>query len=70
MNDIFCRYADLPWKVNAVTVVDKNGDYNVYVNTKLSSEAQRRAYDHERRHIEKDHFYKNKTVSQCEKEAE
>ena len=69
MDEIICRYADLPWRVNAVTIVDENGDFNVYVNTKLSFEAQRQAYDHECRHIKKNHFYHGKPVSECEKEA-
>ena len=69
MDEIIFWYVDLPIRVNAVTVVDENGDFNVYVNSNLSSDAQRRAYDHERRHIKKNHFYKNKSVLECEEEA-
>ena len=45
------RLAPLPPRINAVTVVDDNGDFNIYVNENLSLEEHRRAYDHEIIHI-------------------
>lgn len=69
MDEISCRIIVLPSRVNAVTVVDENGDFNVYVNARLSREEQVAACDHERRHIIKNHFYRRKSVSQCEQEA-
>ena len=69
MDEIFCRYANLPSKINAVTVIDENGDYNVYVNVKLSTEAQKQAFRHEVKHIKKNHFFQNKPVKECEEEA-
>ena len=69
MDEISCRIIELPPRVNAVTVVDENGDFNVYVNSRLSREEQVTAYDHERSHIIKNHFYRQKSVSQCEWEA-
>ena len=69
MDEIACRVLKLPRRVNAVTVVDENGDYNVYVNAKLSYEEQRKAYRHECRHIKKNHFYRGKSVQRCEFEA-
>lgn len=69
MDDIFCRVVNLPAKVNAVTVIDNDGNYNVYVNALLTIEAQQKAFDHEKRHILKNHFYSHKSVGQCEDEA-
>lgn len=69
MDEITCRIIDLPSRVNAVTVVDENGDFNVYVNSKLSYEEQQKAYRHECRHIRKNHFYREKPVWRCEQEA-
>ncbi|MBQ7397318.1 MAG: hypothetical protein IJW09_00665 [Clostridia bacterium] len=69
MGDIFCRVVELPHTVNAVTVIDSDGNFNVYVNALLSIEEQRRAFDHEKRHILKDHFYSHKPVEECEDEA-
>ena len=69
MTEIVCRLADLPLKVRAVTVVDPDGDFNVYVNSNLSLEEQRKAYKHELVHIRQNHHYINQSVSLCEEEA-
>lgn len=63
------RLAPLPARVNAVTVVDNNGDFNIYVNEALSIEEQRRAYRHELEHIRRIHLFVNKPVEECEEEA-
>ena len=64
------RLAPLPARVNAVTVVDDNGDFNIYVNEQLSIEEQRRAYKHELEHIRQNHLFINTPVEECEAEAE
>lgn len=69
MDDIVCRTIELPSRVNAVTVVDENGDFNVYVNARLSYQEQRKAYKHECRHIRRQHFHSQKSVDICEQEA-
>lgn len=70
MNDFICRFADLPMKVNAVTVVDENGDFNIYINANLSKERQNKSFIHECRHIRKNHFYQEMAVEECEMEAD
>ena len=70
MDEIVCRVIELPSRVNAVTVVDENGDFNVYVNSHLSYDEQRNAYKHECRHIRKHHFHSHKSVEKCEQEAD
>ncbi|MCI6501994.1 MAG: hypothetical protein MSA49_02015 [Clostridia bacterium] len=69
MNEILCRYAPLPGTINAVTVVDANGDFNVYINANLSLTEQTRAWEHECTHIRQNHFYRKKAVKECEAEA-
>ncbi len=69
MDEIICRHIGLPAKVNAVTVVDDNGDFNIYINANLSYEEQKKAYRHEVRHIRKNHFFIQKAVKDCELEA-
>lgn len=69
MDEVICRLISLPAKINAVTVVDDNGDFNIYINVNLSYEEQRKAYRHETRHIRKNHFFIQKAVKDCEKEA-
>jgi hypothetical protein len=41
-----------------MTVLDENGFHNVYINSLLSREEQRAAYDHELEHIRGDDFSK------------
>ena len=44
MDNIIIRLIDgLPCSVRAFTVVDENGDYNVYLNSKLSHEQLRQS---------------------------
>ena len=70
MESKILRLAPLPPRVNAVTVVDANGDFNIYVNENLSLEARRSAYDHELEHIRREHFFTDIPVEECEREAE
>ena len=70
MNNIVCRTVELPSRINAVTVIDESGDFNIYVNARLSADERLRAFRHELRHIRMRHFYKaEKNVADCEKEA-
>lgn len=57
MDDVFVRYQQMPYSIPAVTVLDEEGNYNVYINPILSTEDQRAAYRHEMYHIQHDHFY-------------
>ena len=69
MESIIVRGIELPPKIKGVTVIDGEGDYNVYINTLLSPEAQKRAQKHELTHIIKDHFYNYGPVIINEMEA-
>jgi hypothetical protein len=69
MDEVVFRIVELPPRVNAVTVVDENGDFNVYVNARLSYEEQQKAYLHEKQHIRRHHFHSQKPVETCEREA-
>lgn len=69
MESIIVRGIELPPKIKGVTVIDGEGDYNVYINTLLSPEAQKQAKKHELTHIIKDHFYNYDPVIINEMEA-
>ena len=68
MGDIFIRIIKL--STPGVTVLDADGNYNVYINEDLSEEERRKVADHELEHIKQDHFYSDKPVAECEKEAD
>ncbi len=64
------RKIDLPVGVDGITVLDENGDYNVYLNDRLSYDAQVNAFRHEIEHIKQGHFYAYKDIMVLEDQAE
>lgn len=62
MDNVFVRYQQLPCSIPAVTVLDAEGDYNVYINPCLSVDAQQAAYRHEMYHIAHNHFYNERPL--------
>ncbi|MBQ0165352.1 MAG: hypothetical protein KBS75_09190 [Bacteroidales bacterium] len=58
----------LPLSVKGTTVKDENGDYNIYINGRISEEARVKALRHELQHIQKGHFYDERPVKELEKE--
>lgn len=70
MDEVICRIIDLPRSVNAMTVEDENGDFNIYINAKLPHAEQQKAYRHECIHIKKNHFRSCKHVTACEQEVD
>lgn len=52
----------MPKSVHAVTVTDENGDYNIYINTHGCEAQQKRAQEHELRHVCLNHFYDHAPV--------
>ena len=66
---IFVRTVPLPLAVRAVTLPNEDGTFDIYLNANLPDELQRKALDHELRHIRKDHFYNDDPVWLNEKEA-
>ena len=70
MNEnIIVRYIPLPAGVRAFTIPDSAGDYNVYINDALSSEQQKRSFDHEVCHIENGDFFRDEDAVEIEKKA-
>lgn len=58
MDAVIIRLIDLPAGTNGVTVKDENGDFNVYINARLSADARARAWRHEVGHIRRGDFYR------------
>lgn len=70
MEDIIVRLTRLPHKVEGTTSVDEGGDYNVYLNTDIGDEKQRKALLHELNHIRHNHFYDENPLAEDEAEAD
>ena len=49
--NIVLRYVDLPHSIRAITLLDSDGFYNVYINARLNAYMRRKAYEHELEHI-------------------
>lgn len=70
MNDIFIRLVRFPsLSVPSAVMMDPEGDYNIYIDERLSPEARYHRLNHEIRHIAGHHFDDDVIVSDAEKEA-
>jgi len=67
---IIVRLVDFPESIPAVTRKDSEGDYNIYINAKLSADGRAAAFRHEIDHIRRGHFYQDGPVKEKEKEAD
>ena len=56
----------LPGDVKAAVRVGVDGFASIYINDSLSPEAQRQAFRHELRHIERDDHYNDLSIEEVE----
>lgn len=63
------RLLDLPYTVKAVTAMDEDGYYNIYINSKLSKETQQKAVQHELAHVQMNDFYSSADIRDIETRA-
>lgn len=67
MDEVIIRLQDMPIRMKGVTLLDESGDYNVYINSRLSADSQREVLNHEMLHIRRDDFYNDLTIREAEK---
>ena len=67
LDDYCIRYVDLPSTTKGLTVEDRDGFYNIYINAKLSFYAQQEALHHELRHVQRNDFNTEKSLFDAEK---
>jgi len=67
MDDVFVRCLPLPTTIKGLTVLDSEGNYNVYLNSRLTYEANRATLQHELQHILNNDFQMLSHVSDIEK---
>ena len=68
-NNIFVRSVPLPEGVRAVVLPNDDGTFDIYLNSTLPDEVQKKALAHELEHIRRDHFYNGDPVWLNEQEA-
>ena len=64
--DYIVRYIDLPITVKGATVMDYDGFYNIYINSRLSYEEQKKTIAHEMEHIVRGDFFSYATLEDVE----
>ncbi len=70
MNDVFVRYSEeLPYGVHGMVMPDENGDYNIYINSRLSCDEQKKALKHEMTHIKNGDYDSNSSIERVEERA-
>lgn len=70
MTDYFVRFVVMPPHINAVTLPNDDGTFDIYINSLLDETQKREALAHELKHIKKDHFYDDsKDIETVENEA-
>ena len=70
MNDVFVRYRDdLPCTVHGMVIMDDSSDYNVYINSRLSCDEQKKALKHEMTHIENGDYDSKSSIERVEERA-
>lgn len=67
MDDIFLRYVSLPPAVHGMTVQDEEGNYNIYLNSRHTYEANVNTFQHEIQHIQNDDFNRQAHIKDIEK---
>lgn len=67
--ECYFRLAELPATVPGVVCPNDDGTFEVYINSRLSDDAQAKARQHEIDHIRDEHFYSDKPIGQIEAEA-
>ena len=69
MKEIVVRMVALPPHVRAFTMLDAQGDYNVYINEAMTYEQRVRSFAHEKRHIDNGDFYSGACATEIERQA-
>ncbi len=64
------RLVDLPVQAGGLISVDAEGFVNIYLNARLSRDAQREALQHELRHHYRDDLYSERDIRTVEREAD
>lgn len=64
---VFYRMVNLPMRVRGFTIPDSDGNYNVYLNDRLSESALQKTIQHEQQHIFRGDCYKESSAYIIEK---
>lgn len=63
---VFIREADLPMSIRGFIMPDADGNYNIYINNKLSDERRKLTIEHELKHLSRGDCYSELPVQVIE----
>lgn len=64
--DYCIRYVDLPCRMNGMTVMDGDGFFNIYINSRLDYYHQQTAIRHELTHVTRGDFFRDEKLEEIE----
>ena len=68
MDNVFVRLIEMPISAKGFVALDENGDYNVYINERLSDQQRMAALAHEVLHIDREHLRVQLPFMFCEED--
>jgi hypothetical protein len=66
MGQIIFRYIDLPCETHGFVREDSEGNYNIYINARMSIDMQREAAQHELNHVRNEDFDSDDDIKRVE----
>lgn len=66
MNQVIIRYRNMPCQIKGFVSEDPDGDYNIYINSKLPYIVQTEVLIHELEHITREDLNNDFSLSQIE----
>lgn len=68
--DYFVRLIDFPNQAaGGVSVSNGDGTFSIFINTRCSPARQRKALEHELKHLVDNHFFRDAPIDEVEREA-
>jgi hypothetical protein len=64
--DYTVRMVKLPGDIHGAVRLSDDGFANIYINDQLAPMAKRKAFDHEKKHIDRDDFYNDLSIKEVE----
>ena len=65
-DDVIVTLHDLPTTIHGALSIDDDGTPCIHLNARLSIDAQRKAFDHEMKHLENNDFDSSRHISSIE----
>lgn len=66
MEEVIVRYINLPCTVRGFVREDPDGNYNIYINARLSYDMQQETIEHELRHVRNRDFSNDLSIAEIE----